>query len=328
MRQKCDSEGCNAPKSLCKILLSPNYQECQNWIDSNKELASSGSAKISADQNTVIPWSGMELTPDKLDLISHRSTPLIIGIIGAANAGKTSYLGMLYTLLFNGHKFTKWNFAGSYTLIAWEAQAKGLKIGSNGKVSFPAATPSTPDYYSLYHMALKADESLHDIVFADSSGEVFTKWADDTEDIESDNAKWIYENSDGFIFFVDCEAIIKERGRAKRKITQLAGQIASNLGNRYVAIAWSKSDKIDDIPPTIKEAIEQSLAESFPLAKTFYISNFSVDSKDERCFVNNLALAQDVLEAMTKTKQIYLIPTLPMSNDFFINYHGRNYSKR
>jgi hypothetical protein len=322
MRQKCDYEECDAPKALCKVSFSADYQDCPNFNKSLLELPQNTSLKGAS--GTIIPWSGVALTPDNIDMLSHRSSPLIIGLIGAANAGKTSYLGMIYTLFFNGRKFNEWDFAGSYTLIAWEAQAKGLKIGTNGKVEFPEPTPSNPDYYSLYHLALKKDKQLFDVLFADSSGEVFTKWAAETDNSEAENAKWIYQNSDGFIFFVDCEALIKERGRAKNGISQMAGQVSSALNNRPTAIVWSKADKINDIPVRIKEAVEELLNDNFPNAPVFYISNFSKSANDEMCYVNNLAATESILNELTKATKLDISPELPISNDFFLDYHGKH----
>jgi GTP-binding protein EngB required for normal cell division len=322
MRKKCDQEGCDAPKALCKISFSSEYQECPNFDKTLSQLPVDSKSK--GANATVIPWSGIALTPDNIDILSHRSSPLLIGLIGAANAGKTSYLGMLYTLFFNGKKFNEWDFAGSYTLIAWEAQAKGLKIEANGKVAFPNPTPSNPDYYSLYHLALKKDKQLFDILFADSSGEVFTKWAAETDNSEAENAKWIYENSDAFIFFVDCEALIQGRGRAKNSISQMADQISAGLKNRPVVIVWSKADKIKDIPTRIKEAVDELIADNFHDAPVFYISNFSKSADDEMCYVNNLAATETILNKLTKPAKLNISPVVPMANDFFLDYHGKN----
>ena len=280
------------------------------------------STSTKKDEGTVIPWNGTELVPEKIELLAHRSSPLIIGLVGAAGAGKTSYLGILYTLLFNGRRFKDWNFAGSYTLIAWEAQAKGLKIGTNGKVSFPKTTPAQPDYYSLYHLALKKDRQLHDVLFADSSGEVFTKWASDIDSSEAENAKWIYKNSNGFIFFVDCDALITERGRARNRASQLAAQISANLQNRPVIIVWSKADKMQEIPPVIKESVDILLQHNFPASSQFVISNFSSSAEDELCYVNNIAATETLLNSLNVTEKFKILPVLPFSNDFFFNYHG------
>jgi hypothetical protein len=325
MRKTCSENGCDAPKSLCKHLMSFDYQDCPHW---NQTKVEKETVKTNSSiGNKVIPWSGMELTPADISLLSHRSTPLIIGVVGAANAGKTSYLGMLYTLLFNGRKFQQWNFAGSYTLIAWEAQAKGLKIGVNGKVAFPKATPSAPDYYSFYHLALKKQKQLYDVLFADSSGEVFTKWAADTEDAEADNAKWIYQNSDALLFFVDSESLIEGRGRVRNKIAQLATQIAAGLDARPMVIVWSKADKLDQISPTIRQAVEDNLTDNFPDAPVYYISNFSKDAQDKLCYINNLAATEAVLDGLTLIQSVSISPMLPTSKDFFFNYHGKHESK-
>lgn len=319
MRQKCLESECDAPKSLCRLHLSPNYQDCEHWRKMSTEQTVSSTG---VSEGTDIPWSGMELTPQNIDVLSHRSTPLIIGLVGAANAGKTSYLGMLYTLLFNGRKFDSWKFAGSYTLIAWEAQAKGLKIESNGKVTFPKTTPAQPDYYSLYHLALKKDKQLYDVLFADSSGEVFTKWAADTDSDEAENAKWIYENSNAFIFFVDCEALINERGRARNRISQLTAQISANLNSRPIVIVWSKADRIHEIPSNIKVSVESLLQDNFPEEPQFMISNFSESEEDELCYVNNIGTCEAILNKITEVKKINIYPCLPNSIDFFFNYHG------
>lgn len=319
MRHKCLESDCDAPKSLCKILLSSDYQDCDHWRKASDQIPAT---KKAVSTGTEIPWSGMALTPETINVLSHRSTPLIIGLVGAANAGKTSYLGILYTLLFNGRKFNNWKFAGSYTLIAWEAQAKGLKIGSNGKVSFSESTPAHPDYYSLYHLALKKDKYLYDILFADSSGEVFTKWASEIDSTEAENAKWIYGNSNAFIFFVDCEALINGRGRARNSLSQLAGQISANLGERPVIIVWSKADRIAEVPPTIKNAVEALLRDNFPDALEFMISNFSKSPSDELCYINNIAVSETILDKITQAKKLSIHPHLPYSPDFFFNYHG------
>ena len=118
-----------------------------------------------------------------------------ITLLAMSGAGKTTYLAMLYSLLFNGKRIENWDFAGSYTLNGWELQAKTLQVQEDGTVRNPDATPSDKDFYSLYHLALRHDGFLHDILFADSSGEVFSKWADNVNDPAAENARWIYENA-------------------------------------------------------------------------------------------------------------------------------------
>lgn len=320
MRKKCSQSGCTAPKGLCKEFTSQEYQTCSYWNQAeHKEVVVEKSSKGIV---TTIPWSGLALQPSEIELFSHRSSPKIIGIIGAAEAGKTSYLGMLYTLLFNGKRFNHWDFAGSFTLIAWETLAKYLKVKSNGKVDFPEPTPSNPDFYSLYHLALRNEEQFHDILFADSSGEVFTQWANNIHDDNAENARWIYQNSQAFIFFIDCEAVIEDRGRAKRKIVQLAGQVAAQLNDRPIVVVWSKADKIDEIRPNIKKAIEEVVERLLPNAEIIQISNFSQEDPDSLCHINNLKVTEYLLDRLSNPQPFHLTPDRSETNDFFFKYMG------
>ena len=325
MKERCSRDDCLVPKGLCQELTSPDYQKCPNWNKSSEEEPIT--RKTMARKITKIPWSGLALEPNQIELISSRSTPKIIGILGPANAGKTSYLGMLYTLIFNGKRFKKWHFAGSYTLIAWETLAKYLKVKPNGKVDFPVPTPTNLDFYSLFHLALRNESHLYDILFADSSGEVFTQWANNIYDTNAENARWIYQHSHAFMFFVDCEAIIKERGKAKQKIAQLAGQIASNLNGRPIVIVWSKADQIGEILPNIKDAIVKVLSRYFPKAFTIQISNFSQEDPDTLCHINNLKATEELFDKLCEPQALDLIPDRGETQDFFFRYRG-NYENK
>ena len=323
--EKCKKPDCPAPKGLCSEHINEEYRKCQYWIVDNTEEPAS-TVKVERKVNKI-PWSGLALLPQEIGLLSHRSSPKIIGTVGAANAGKTSYLGMLYTLLFNGKRLQHGDFAGSYSLIGWETLAQYLQVKSNGKVDFPAPTPSNRDYYALYHLALRKERHFHDVLFADSSGEVFSQWATDTSDPNAENARWIYKNADAFIFFVDTEDIIKRRGSAKAQITQLAGQMSTNLLGRPVAVVWSKSDKIGKIRENIKRAIEEAIMRSFPSSRSFQISNFSRSGSDELCHQNNLAVVDYLLEQLDTVKPLRLAPSIIGTSDFFFKYRGSYDSK-
>lgn len=318
-KQNCSLEGCYAPDALCMLTASPNYQQCTHF---NKSITHSTVGKPEKKGVKSIPWSGQALQPSQIEFLSHRSTPKIIGLVGSSGAGKTTYLAMLYTLLFNGRKIDGWNFAGSYTLAEWELQAKSLQIKNDGTVKYPDATSSAPDFYSLYHLALRNKEVLHDVLFADSSGEVFSKWAMNIEDSGAENARWIYEHSHAFILFIDCNAIIEKRGIAKKDITQLAEQINSDLQNRPVLILWSKGDLADQMRPNIREAIESSLSTLFPDSLSLQISNYSKSESDELCHINNLKAVQSLLDSLSASKSLIITPKIEPVNDFFFQYKG------
>lgn len=315
---KCSLDGCHAPDALCKKTATPNYQQCEHFTN----LDTSSKVKNNQNNSRTIPWTGQALQPNQIELLSHRSAPKIIGLIGPQEAGKTSYLAMLYTLLYNGKRIANWDFAGSYTLREWELQAKSLQVKDNGKVAYPDTTPSTPDFYSLYHLALRNDGHLHDILYADSSGEVFYKWSMNIDDAGAENARWIYEHSNGFLFFVDCEAVIKERGKAKKNIMQLAEQVKAGLNGRPINIIWSKADLIEEIRPNIKESIINGLSDLFPGATSLEVSNYSKTDSDQLCHINNLRATEIMLNNFIVPQRIRIIPVGNETTDYFFLYKG------
>lgn len=317
-RPKCSQEGCHAPVDFCLESATPNYQQCIHFNvqqEQKTEERKNGNAK-------AIPWTGLALQPNQIPLFSHRSNPKIIGLVGSSGAGKTTYLAMLYTLLYNGKRINSWNFAGSYTLTDWELQAKSLQVKDNGKVEYPDTTPSAPDFYSLYHLALRNKGHLHDVLFADSSGEVFHRWSMNIDDPSATNARWIYENAHGFLFFIDCEAIIEKKGVAKADILQLAEQVKAGLNERPITLLWSKADLIDHIRPNIREAVENELKELFPEAISLQISNYSKIDSDQLCHINNLKASELILESLSAPRSLKVIPTIDNSSDLFFQYRG------
>src|SRR5690242_2060780 len=112
MKRKCSDHQCPAPKGLCKKYLSPEFQKCEFWQPSTTVEVPANEEK---DKSFSLPWQGSAMQPSDLQLIGARSCPIMFGMIGSADAGKTSFLCMLFRLLLNGWRFDKWLFAGSYT---------------------------------------------------------------------------------------------------------------------------------------------------------------------------------------------------------------------
>jgi energy-coupling factor transporter ATP-binding protein EcfA2 len=325
-KRSCSKEGCHAPDDFCLELAGPLHEKCKYFINAKAAEAPAKTVK-KLSKATTIPWTGEWLRPEQLDLMTHRGTPKIIGLVGSSGAGKTTYLAMLYSLLFNGKRIENWDFAGSYTLNGWELQAKTLQVQEDGTVRNPDATPSDKDFYSLYHLALRQDGFLQDILFADSSGEVFSKWADNVDDPAAENARWIYDNAHAFLLFVDCEAIIEQLGSANLDMVQLAGQLKKGLGVRPVVIVWSKSDLADKMPKNIVEAIKQNLSQTFPGSVSLEISNYSKSDSDQLCHINNIDVVKTVLNQLSNPQPMHIVPTAIPTNDFFFLYRGSYGSK-
>jgi len=325
-KRSCSKVDCHAPIDLCPVLGSEEYPKCPFFEKASAAEVPQKGANNSATAKTI-PWTGEWLRPEQIELLAHRGTPKIIGLVGSSGAGKTTYLAMLYCLMFNGNHIESWDFAGSYTLNGWELQAKTLHVQEDGTVRNPDATPSDEDFHSLYHLALRNNGFLHDILFADSSGEVFSKWADNVNDPAAENARWIYENAQAFLLFVDCEAVIEQLGSANLEIVQLAGQLKKDLGDRPVVIVWSKADLGDKMPKNIVEVIKRNLSEIFPGAPSFEISNYSKSVSDLLCHVNNVGATKAVLDQLVTPKPLHIAPASISTGDLFFSYRGSHGSK-
>lgn len=318
MRGHCNKKNCPAPKGICIEKFNNEHLTC----DSFTQNIAVDSTPTASDDASIFPWNGEFLQPSDIDLVCQRSYPQIIAMIGSADAGKTSYLGMLYTLLFNGRKLEKWSLCGSYTLAAWEALAQTLKIKPNGKVDFPAPTSSSRDFYSLYHLALKQNRLAKDILIADSSGEVFNLWAEDVNDENAENARWIYKHANAFTLFIDTKALIEKRGSAKAEVIQIAEQLATNLNGRPIVAIWSKADLIDDVRTNIKEALQEELQNLFHNVDFYQISNFPGKDDDPLCHTNNIQVLESLLNQLNKKEDIVI--SLSNENvdhsDYFFKY--------
>lgn len=269
----------------------------------------------------TIPWTGNFLSPEQLEFITASSNPYIIGLVGMAKAAKTSYLGMIYTLLLNGRFLSKFQFSNSYTINAWENLSFGLRF-HQGDVLFPEATPSNPDFHSIYHLGLRKDKTIKDLLLADASGEVFAQWAINANDTNASSVRWIHSNANGFIFFIDSEALITRRAEAKEEILDIANRLKQGLKNRPVVLVWSKADRIADIRPNIRSSLQEELRSIFNTnCMELEVSNYTFADPDLRCHENNLSVLNWLLDKLDMPSNTDLELDLPIDRkDAFLNY--------
>lgn len=319
MAGECKLKECGAPEVRCH-LDKDDCTQCENFVAeaAEKKIKREKAAEI---KKSSIGWNGQAFTTDELGLVSARTSPIIIGVVGRADAGKTSFLAMLYTLLLSGKKLKDYDFAGTKTILGWDGLYHRLKF-KKGNVAFPQPTPVSSN--RLYHLALRNEEQqLKDIFFADASGEVFTLWSVNRNDENADNARWIYSNSNAFMLFIDCEALLTDKNAAKKEVMLIAQQLTSDLKDRPVIAVWSKSDKKKEVLLNIKETLKTELENLFLNYTEIEISNFLEPGPDELVHINNLAVVDWLLEKI-------MIPSSPdlslneiVSDDLFINYKGK-----
>ncbi len=117
--QHCKQADCD-PRTGC-IFGELNPNNCEH----RTEKTSNGIS--AAGETSPMPWHSSVFGLTELQFVAARSRPILIGVVGAHNAGKTSFLTALYLMLFGGVRMPDKSFAGSFTLRAWEILANNLR---------------------------------------------------------------------------------------------------------------------------------------------------------------------------------------------------------
>jgi len=319
MTGKCSNPDCVAPTSCHEG--NEDYSKCEFWLNNNPEKTEKKKEPQNESKKTNLSWTGVPFKIEDISQVTYRNSPIIIGIVGKAGAGKTTFLAMLYTLLLGGKKLKEFAFAGTKTILGWDELYHKLKVLKN-KVSFPDPTPA--EYSRLLHFALRnKEDKLKDIFLTDTSGEVFAYWSQNRDDSNAKNARWIYANSNAFILFIDCVDLIERKNLAKTEIIDIAQMLQSDLQRRPIVAVWSKADKKLDVHQKIKDSLTEELQNLFSNYSEIDISNFSVDDPDKLVHENNLEVIDWLLEKIIVPSGKELIISNEYQSDLFLNYKGR-----
>jgi hypothetical protein len=241
----------------------PHYQAGQEGSPVSEQPEATA-AELSGRR---VNWTGSALGLGDLEPLAARSRLLLIGLAGVANAGKTTFLALLYSLLRQGQSIPGYQFAGSDTLPGWELLAGFLTFedGSNQVTFPPHTTRNAGRVPGLLHLALRdAEDHLLDVLFTDAPGEWFNEWRSNQAAEGAEGAVWMYEQGDGFLLFGDCEELIgPDRGTARTQLQMVADRLLDQLGTRPLGLVWSKSD-FGELRPAIRDSIQQRIHAGAP----------------------------------------------------------------
>lgn len=268
MSKRCSNPNCFVHEGESCDLGEMDPGQCASWSAATPESVTD--AAISSTTSARVPWSGSALGLADMANLSPRGRTILIGVLGAHDAGKTTLLTGNYLQLLLGRSLANARFAGSRTLGAWEALAAWTRFDDAARTpSFPPHTPrGTGRVPGLLHLALRnAEGEFRDVLLADAPGEWFTRWSIKEDAAEAEGARWLVRNADAFLVFADCQRFATsnpKRGTTRNELRQLLERLGNHVGNRPTALVWAK----DDIEPNpdIRTAIQQVLAKQIPHA--------------------------------------------------------------
>lgn len=268
MSKRCANPNCYVHEGELCASGEMDHRQCPSWSASTPDAETDGA--IPSTISARVPWSGSALGLTDLANLSPRGRAILIGVLGAHDAGKTSLLVGNYLQLLRGESLAKARFAGSRTLGAWESLAAWPRFDDAARPpSFPPHTPrGTSRVPGLLHFALRnAGHEFRDVLLSDAPGEWFTRWSIKEDAPDAEGARWLVRNADAFLVFADCERLATsnpKRGATRNELRQLLERLSNHVANRPTALVWAK----DDIEPNseIRASIQQVLARQLPHA--------------------------------------------------------------
>ena len=101
--------------------------KCPHFVAPNAIVAM-GAFRTEDDE--LFPWTGRPLGLIDLRFVSATRRPHLVGIAGAADAGKTTLLCLLFLAIYRGRRIGPHTFSGSFTLQGWENIARHLQLNA------------------------------------------------------------------------------------------------------------------------------------------------------------------------------------------------------
>ena len=262
----CQLNDCFFPSTSCSAgfmdaAQCPNYR-CKPDLEASEV----------SPEDERFPWTGRPFGLKDLRFVSAVRRPHVIGMVGLEDAGKTTLLGMLFLMLYRGHRvIERASFSGSYTLQGWENIARYLQLNSSGPIQFPPHTARSGRFPGLLHLQFSMDNgSDRDYLLADAPGEWFSHWTDNASAENAAGARWIAVNADKVIIFADTKALTgPQMGPARTNLEFLIRRVQHNCQNDAVALLWSKTDL--QRPEQLIETVDRHFKSCFPEAPVFSV---------------------------------------------------------
>ena len=251
----------------------PDPRTCPNYQGVTRTAATDDGG--SAEDVHLVPWTGNSLGSRGLSFVAARGATQLLGVVGLNDAGKSTFLLMLYLLLSRGHGLRTGSFAGSFTLGGWDHLARRMRLTSPEQPRFPPHTPiGAGRHPGMLHLRLRlAEGGMTDLLLTDASGEWFREWTIDAKGPAAEGARWIVDQADAFLLFVDCARLSGEPRSVAAPFAstlRLAERLRDHANGRRVGIVWAKADQVP--LPEVRRRLEEQFARFFPGHASFEVT--------------------------------------------------------
>lgn len=313
----CQQADCFFPNTNCSDGLMDAAQ-CPNY---RRQTDQEEPCEVFNEEERF-PWTGRPFGLKDLRFVSAVRRPHIVGMVGLADAGKTTLLGMLFLMIYRGHRIVEHaSFSGSYTLQGWENIARHLQLTSSGPVQFPPHTTQAGRFPGLLHLRFSiSDSDDRDYILTDAPGEWFSSWTNNVSSDIAAGARWIAANADKLIIFADSEALTGPRmGPARSDLEFLVRRVQRNIRNDAVALLWSKTDV--PRPDELIADVNRHFTSCFPDGPIFGVK---VARKEEDADETTLQALKEVFRWSFAPIHKRVVVNWPTSNpnDAFLSYRG------
>jgi hypothetical protein len=207
--------------------------------------------RVEADYSAK-PLLGTELlNPAEASQLLAGGPGRVVVWLGERGSGKTTLTARLYERQrLVGEEVL---FAGSWTLLAFEAVAYGRRLVAGGLQAPANQSPRETDERQIYHLALSQDGDRRNLLVADLSGEVFRALADNQIAVSSIP---IVRRADKLALIVDGAALRDPLRRASvsTRLHQLIERLAADAlphPGTDLALVVTKWDLIAEDPDTL-----------------------------------------------------------------------------
>jgi hypothetical protein len=278
VKRYCSKTGCTildsgtCLMSLGDITSCPHTREKNDSEKIDRAESNEKGTRVASKNGERSFLSGLEIGIEDAASMMKAKYCFMFGILGPSNAGKTCYLLALYLAAARGALPDKYLFAGSETLIGFEARARKLRNWRGGALPEKLADHThltDPRNPAFLHLKLKEGKSSTrslDLLFTDLPGE----WSKNLIDsVEAAQRFQFLKRADGIMIVVDgpqmaSRAKLVELTRYKHLLERLVRSVCVPT-KIPLAIVVSKSDKIKmTLPPEVREIEKYAVDLGFP----------------------------------------------------------------